>query len=170
MTPDRLDWLNVGLMILAATAAVFAPFQTFLLAYAVFGPLHYLTEISWLHNRNLFTPRASSRTILVLLVAATSIIMLYGYVRAELLHHSASPTWEIGMFLLVFAAAAAAQYAQHPASLIELIVMAGIGISVWSGSRLTIGNCATPEATVKKLLRKTTSYIHNMSPPTTGPP
>jgi hypothetical protein len=31
------------------------PFETFLLAYAFLGPLHYLTEISWLHDRQYFT-------------------------------------------------------------------------------------------------------------------
>ncbi|MEI7802083.1 MAG: hypothetical protein WCI97_05540, partial [Bacteroidota bacterium] len=35
--------------------AFFRPFETFLFAYAFFGPAHYLTEISWLHDRNYFT-------------------------------------------------------------------------------------------------------------------
>lgn len=42
-------------MVLTATAAYFFPFETFLLAYAYLGPLHYLTEISWLHDRNYFS-------------------------------------------------------------------------------------------------------------------
>lgn len=33
------------------------PFETLLLAYAVLGPLHYMTEISWLHDRDYFLPR-----------------------------------------------------------------------------------------------------------------
>lgn len=32
------------------------PFELFLFSYAVLGPLHYLTEISWLHKRNCFSP------------------------------------------------------------------------------------------------------------------
>jgi hypothetical protein len=35
--------------------AYFLPFETFLFAYAFLGPLHYLTEISWLHDRNYFS-------------------------------------------------------------------------------------------------------------------
>jgi hypothetical protein len=31
------------------------PFEVFLFAYAVLGPLHYLTEISWLHDRQYFS-------------------------------------------------------------------------------------------------------------------
>jgi hypothetical protein len=42
-------------MILTAISAYFFPFETFLLAYAYLGPLHYLTEISWLHDRNYFS-------------------------------------------------------------------------------------------------------------------
>ncbi|MBU6154678.1 MAG: hypothetical protein KGP28_10285 [Bdellovibrionales bacterium] len=51
----RIDLLNIGLMLGSALFAFFFPFETFLLAYAILGPLHYLTEISWLHDRNYFT-------------------------------------------------------------------------------------------------------------------
>ena len=52
---DKINYLNIGLMILTAISAYFFPFETFLLAYAYLGPLHYLTEISWLHDRNYFS-------------------------------------------------------------------------------------------------------------------
>jgi hypothetical protein len=52
---DKINYLNIGLMVLTAIAAYFFPFETFLLAYAYLGPLHYLTEISWLHDRNYFS-------------------------------------------------------------------------------------------------------------------
>ena len=52
---DKINDLNIGLMVLTAIAAYFFPFETFLLAYAYLGPLHYLTEISWLHDRNYFS-------------------------------------------------------------------------------------------------------------------
>lgn len=54
MTVKQLDLLNIGLMLLACVVAFIIPFELFLLAYAVLGPLHYLTEIGWLHNRNYF--------------------------------------------------------------------------------------------------------------------
>ncbi len=38
-------------------AAFILPFEVFLLAYAILGPLHYLTEISWLHDRQYFAPK-----------------------------------------------------------------------------------------------------------------
>jgi hypothetical protein len=55
LTTQQVDWLNLGFMIGSAAAAYALPFEVFLFAYAVLGPLHYLTEISWLHQRNYFT-------------------------------------------------------------------------------------------------------------------
>jgi len=52
---DKINFLNIGLMLITVVCAYFFPFETFLLAYAFLGPLHYLTEISWLHDRQYFT-------------------------------------------------------------------------------------------------------------------
>jgi hypothetical protein len=52
---DRINYLNIGLMLITAVLAYYFPFETFLLAYAYLGPLHYLTEISWLHDRQYYS-------------------------------------------------------------------------------------------------------------------
>lgn len=52
---EKINYLNIGLMIVSCIAAFIIPFELFLFAYAVLGPLHYLTEISWLHDRSYFT-------------------------------------------------------------------------------------------------------------------
>lgn len=52
---DRINYLNIGLMAFSAIAAFLLPFELFLFVYAVLGPLHYLTEISWLHEKRYFT-------------------------------------------------------------------------------------------------------------------
>ena len=55
MTKDtRINVLNIVLMLLSCAAAFIMPFEVFLFAYAFMGPLHYLTEISWLHDRQYF--------------------------------------------------------------------------------------------------------------------
>ena len=51
----KINGINIGLMIASCIAAFIMPFEVFLFAYAVLGPLHYLTEISWLHDRQYFT-------------------------------------------------------------------------------------------------------------------
>lgn len=52
---DRINYLNILLMVASILVASYVPFETFVVAYAVMGPLHYLTEISWLHDRAYFT-------------------------------------------------------------------------------------------------------------------
>jgi hypothetical protein len=46
LTIDQVNYLNVGLMIASAAIDFRWPFETFLFAYIVLGPLHSLTEIS----------------------------------------------------------------------------------------------------------------------------
>lgn len=55
MTQQRIDVLNIGLIILSLVLAFKIPFELFLFSYAFLGPLHYLTEINWLHDKNYFS-------------------------------------------------------------------------------------------------------------------
>jgi hypothetical protein len=133
-TADRLNWNNIGLMLLSVAAAVAAPFHLFLFAYAVLGPLHYLTEVSWLHDRNFFTPAPLHRGAWLALVFAATALMVAGYVSSDLLHHPVAPTFEIGMFLLVFIGASVASFVRHPVNAAALLTLAALGVVVFSGS------------------------------------
>lgn len=73
LTTQQIDWLNIGFMLMSAVAAYFLPFEVFLFAYAVLGPLHYLTEISWLHERNYF---ASGKRDYLWLLALTLLLFV----------------------------------------------------------------------------------------------
>ncbi|MCE9592079.1 MAG: hypothetical protein K8S99_16350 [Planctomycetes bacterium] len=79
MTTDRINYLNIGLMVASAAAAFVVPFELFLFAYAVLGPLHYFTEISWLHDRKYFCNRrwdwVPIAALAVLLLLGTDIVM-----------------------------------------------------------------------------------------------
>lgn len=55
MTANKINYINIGLMLVSCVAAFFIPFELFLFSYGVLGPLHYLTEIGWLHKKNYFT-------------------------------------------------------------------------------------------------------------------
>jgi hypothetical protein len=55
MKTEAIDYLNIGLMLLALAVAFAVPFELFLFSYAVLGPLHYFTEIGWLHTHRYFT-------------------------------------------------------------------------------------------------------------------
>jgi hypothetical protein len=65
----RVDLLNIGLMLGSCGLAFALPFDLFLFSYAVLGPLHYLTEISWLHKRDYFLPRRRDALLLVVPLA-----------------------------------------------------------------------------------------------------
>src|ERR1700751_4001163 len=53
-TETGINATNIALMLFRTAIAFIIPFKLFLFVYAVLGPLHYLTEISWLDKRNYF--------------------------------------------------------------------------------------------------------------------
>jgi len=50
----RADAVHLAAMLAAWGVAYVVPFELLVLAYVVLGPLHYTTEISWLHDRGYF--------------------------------------------------------------------------------------------------------------------
>jgi hypothetical protein len=72
-TTEKVDVLNIGLMLLSACIAMVIPFETFLFVYAVLGPLHYLTEISWLHDKQYFTKGKYDAVVLLLCAGVLAI-------------------------------------------------------------------------------------------------
>lgn len=50
----NVDLLNTGLIIISLIFAYWLPFELFLFAYAVLGPLHYFTEINWIRDKEYF--------------------------------------------------------------------------------------------------------------------
>lgn len=63
---NAINYINIGLMILAAGIAYVIPFELLLFSYAVLGPLHYLTQISWLHDRKYFSTGRFDYVFLIL--------------------------------------------------------------------------------------------------------
>lgn len=76
-TTERVDVLNIGLMLVSACVAMVLPFELFLFVYAVLGPLHYLTEISWLHDRNYFT-KGRYDAVWLLLIGSALMLVFFG--------------------------------------------------------------------------------------------
>lgn len=73
----KVDTLNIFLILLALVAAFVFPFELFILAYAILGPLHYLTEINWLEKKSFFVPNKKAIWWFVLItVVITSPILL----------------------------------------------------------------------------------------------
>lgn len=78
----NLDFINILLMLLSMAAALLIPFELFLFVYAILGPLHYLTEINWLHGKNFFLTRKNDHYFIVffiLLLLIASVFNIKGY-------------------------------------------------------------------------------------------
>jgi len=126
--PARLNVLNAGLMLLSCALAFLLPFQLFLFAYAALGPLHYLTEISWLHDRGYFASRGRLRSWWLALVAVTVAVLLLGYAT------EAPPKYEIGFVYFVFFGALMLHFVKYTASAVGLGVVTAIAIALASTS------------------------------------
>lgn len=105
---DQVNYLNGGLIIFSCVAAFLWPFELFLVAYAVLGPLHYLTEISWLHDKDYFTRERGVKRYWLVLIGATMLVVLYGITVSATQGRAVDPGWEIALFYLVFVTALAA--------------------------------------------------------------
>lgn len=132
---QAVERVNCALMVAACVAAFLAPFHLFLAAYAILGPLHYLTQISWMHDRHYFAPRPAARRWWLLLVGAAMAVLLYGYVSNDLLQRPVKPTLEIAMVYLVFATAAFLLFVRHPVNAVVLTGVVAAGLAIFSDAR-----------------------------------
>jgi len=113
--PGAINVVNIALMAIAAVPAFFWPFESFIFAYAFVGPLHYLTEISWLHDRRYF---ATGRADAWLLVAATGLLTIW-YFRPV----GGRVDWTAAIVAVAFATAAGLTFLRSWRG--KLIVAAG---------------------------------------------
>src|SRR5437764_2789813 len=76
MAPSSSSWLDcthLALMLAALLLSFALPFELVVFSYAVLGPAHYLTEISWLHERSYFLP---NRSLAIALLLATALMVV----------------------------------------------------------------------------------------------
>lgn len=139
-TIDQVNYLNIGLMVFACVVSYVYPFELFLFSYAFLGPLHYLTEISWLHDRKYFVEakrarEARSRRAWLALVIVTLLVMLCGLIAERVLQLNVTPVWEIALFYLVFVSAALLLPRRKKLTSIVVIASTLIALGFFSTSR-----------------------------------
>ena len=140
-TADTVNYANAGLMVGSCLAAYAVPFELFLFSYAVLGPLHYLTEISWLHDRGYFVKSAPLRRVWnarrswLALVFLTLAVMLYGLVAEKILRQSVSPVLEIGLVYAVFASASLVVFAGSKARTAAIVALTAVSLVALGSSR-----------------------------------
>ena len=85
MKTKHIDLLNIGLIIISLFIAVYLPFKLFLFSYAILGPLHYLTQINWLHERNYFIKSKNYWTVTFIIIAVLlSIYPIFKFINIGL--------------------------------------------------------------------------------------
>ena len=71
----EIDRLNIALMVLSVIPALLLPFSTFLFVYAFLGPLHYLTEINWLHKKQYFTQNHYEYSFIYIIIGVIGVLI-----------------------------------------------------------------------------------------------
>jgi hypothetical protein len=112
----RADVAHLGLMLAALALAYVLPFELLVLSYAVLGPAHYLTEISWLHDRKYFLPHRG----LALLLGLTALGAMF----------MADPFWLGILVSACFALCAILANARTPALILGLLAAAAAVFAV----------------------------------------
>jgi hypothetical protein len=82
---NRINYYNILAMLAASCLALIIPFELVLLSYAILGPAHYLTEISWLKNRHFFTLKKYDY---LLIIAVVLMSILFRLPSANLIFYS----------------------------------------------------------------------------------
>jgi hypothetical protein len=131
---DRINYVNIALMLGSAALACWVPFEAFLGAYAILGPLHYLTQISWLHDRGWFTTGRWDWVPLALL-GVVSLEAAYG----QWLGWSGSPFVAFGLGIVV---AFVANPVVKLATLVSCVALAG-PVREWFPARVFFGALLT---------------------------
>lgn len=123
---DRINYLNIALMVVSVLIAAYLPYETFLIAYAVMGPLHYLTEISWLHDRGFFT--SGGRDWLGL-VGVAVIAAICSLVPGD--YTAAIAAFALGAFFVGAAAMVFAHSGMSKVGFLCLAVVVGLAATIW---------------------------------------
>jgi hypothetical protein len=136
VTPRTVDLLNIGLMFASLAAAFALPFELFLFSYAVLGPLHYLTEISWLGERNFFT--RGKRDWIPLAALTVLVLFSNSYIVGRWHIVALAPYWPqltFAAFALAFVFAIVPGRAERIVGAIAVLVVvtafAGVGARSW---------------------------------------
>ena len=82
-----IDLINIGLILLSLFVALKIPFQLFLFSYIILGPLHYMTEIGWLSQRNFFIREKVPKWPLFALGSLCALVLIYLEFRGVLYDH-----------------------------------------------------------------------------------
>ena len=88
MTAKKIDIINIGLIFISLFLAFRLPFELFLFSYVVLGPLHYLTELNWLKEKNYFVHQRNWIWVYIFLCLLIAIPVLMNLSVSESIKNS----------------------------------------------------------------------------------
>ncbi|NVJ46453.1 MAG: hypothetical protein HWE07_04970 [Cytophagia bacterium] len=97
---NYIDVINLVLILLAAGLAFLMPFQTFIIAYLVIGPLHYLTETQWLKNQGFFLE--NKKWGILFLICAILLIAFIQLEESELFNNVVTSFFDLWSNALIY--------------------------------------------------------------------
>ena len=144
----RTDAVHFALMLAALALAYIFPFELVLLAYVVLGPAHYLTEISWLHDRKYFLPHRGIALALIVVALAASflenatwfgVIVWVAFLICALI--AGARTALQGMVLVMLAVVATAFLASHGPgfAIVGILLPTLVHVSLFTLIFMTLG-------------------------------
>ena len=76
MNTQKVDGVNILLIFVSLLLAYQLPFGLFLFSYAALGPLHYITELNWLKQKNYFVKATKWVWVLIWLSAMAAVLII----------------------------------------------------------------------------------------------
>ena len=128
-TSNGINTINIGLMLISLIASYILPFEVFLFSYAVLGPLHYLTEISWLEKKNYFIKSKNDIWVFVILVSCITIgmfndhskmnsfigsFLFSGFIYALIILYVEKTVIKLGLLLFIFVLSNSLHFNNYP--------------------------------------------------------
>lgn len=147
MFPGFLAAINCIFMILSALIAYWIPFELLLFSYAVLGPAHYITEISWLHDRHYFTTGERDYWYLVCLTVLSlmvpipvwDVLIISLFVWAIVLIRVQNISGKMIALCCVLLAVCAARYIFNFGNTLSVMLVTLIHVYVFTGIFILVG-------------------------------
>jgi hypothetical protein len=151
----RADLVHLLLLAAAVALSYLLPFELLVLSYAVLGPAHYLTEISWLHDRKYFLPHRGLSLLLCLVALGAmfiadafrlGVLISFSFVACAILATAPTPRRAVASLALAAASFALLCQFNPPFAIAWALAPTVIHVSVFTLIFMTLGACKSRSA------------------------
>lgn len=130
----KVDQLNIVLLLISAVLAYQFPLELFIFAFAILGPLHYMTEINWLNSKRFYFTQNNKIWLLIGTIASVMIVVPKLFI--EYLDQSSElrdfmieiNSWSNGFIFATLMLAIAYQYVKNTLGwvVVGVLILAGV--------------------------------------------